>query len=249
MSTLVTEPRPSAKSVWTNRIYAKMFTAYAISSFGEWFDAFAIQVLVAYRWQADPIMIALIPVMMALPGILLGVAIFSLIMVIPGARVLYGTIWLLFIGLFIAAVPIAIRGAEGSVKQIGIELYEASRVNGAGRARGWLGTIAPLLKPGVGAAWFIAAVIIASNVAVPLLLSTPRTSVLAVEALVRYREGFVQLASAMILVNLLVWVLAYLAIVLANLIGASITERRNRARAKEHIELLEPKSDKDEVWS
>ncbi|PQP86598.1 MFS transporter [Paenibacillus sp. AR247] len=72
MSTLVTEPRPSTKSVWTNRIYAKMFTAYAISSFGEWFDAFAIQVLVAYRWQADPLMIALIPVMMALPGILLG---------------------------------------------------------------------------------------------------------------------------------------------------------------------------------
>ncbi|OZB93486.1 MFS transporter [Paenibacillus sp. XY044] len=69
---LATEPRPPAKSVWANRIYAKMFTAYAISSFGEWFDAFAIQVLVAYRWQADPLMIALIPVMMALPGILLG---------------------------------------------------------------------------------------------------------------------------------------------------------------------------------
>ncbi|WP_068614024.1 MFS transporter [Paenibacillus tuaregi] len=69
---LVTEPQPSAKSVWANRIYAKMFTAYAISSFGEWFDAFAIEVLVAYRWQADPLMIALIPVMMALPGILLG---------------------------------------------------------------------------------------------------------------------------------------------------------------------------------
>jgi MFS family permease len=49
-----------------------MYTAYAISSFGDWFDTFAIQILVAFRWRADPYMIALIPVMLALPGILFG---------------------------------------------------------------------------------------------------------------------------------------------------------------------------------
>jgi MFS family permease len=59
-------------SIWSNRIFTKMYSAYAISSFGEWFDAFAIEILVAYRWHADPFMIALIPVMMALPGILFG---------------------------------------------------------------------------------------------------------------------------------------------------------------------------------
>jgi len=49
-----------------------MFAAHAIASFGDWFDAIAIQVMVAYRWGADPLMIALIPVVMALPGLLLG---------------------------------------------------------------------------------------------------------------------------------------------------------------------------------
>ncbi|MWV46440.1 MFS transporter [Paenibacillus sp. HJL G12] len=59
-------------SVWANKTFTRMFTAYAMASFGEWFDAFAIEILVAYRWHADPFMIALIPVMMALPGIVLG---------------------------------------------------------------------------------------------------------------------------------------------------------------------------------
>lgn len=59
-------------SIWKNPVFTKMYSAYAVSSFGEWFDVFAIEILVAYRWHADPFMIALIPVMIALPGILFG---------------------------------------------------------------------------------------------------------------------------------------------------------------------------------
>ena len=69
-ASFISSKRPA--SVWSNRTFSKMFSAYAFSSFGEWFDAFAIEILVAYRWHADPFMIAFIPVMMALPGILLG---------------------------------------------------------------------------------------------------------------------------------------------------------------------------------
>lgn len=72
MSTVSSAPGSRPASIWGNRTYSKMFAAYAMASFGEWFDAFAIEILVAYRWHADPFMIALIPVMMALPGILLG---------------------------------------------------------------------------------------------------------------------------------------------------------------------------------
>lgn len=59
-------------SVWKNRTWVKMFSAYTISTFGDWFDIIAIAVLIAYRWQASAMEIALIPVMYALPGILLG---------------------------------------------------------------------------------------------------------------------------------------------------------------------------------
>ncbi|WJH27275.1 MFS transporter [Paenibacillus sp. CC-CFT742] len=63
--------RPST-SLWTNFRFMRMFIAYALATFGDWFDALAIQILVVYRWGADPLIIALIPVCMAVPGILLG---------------------------------------------------------------------------------------------------------------------------------------------------------------------------------
>jgi len=72
MSTTASVSTVPQTSVWRNRIFTKMYSAYAISSFGDWFDAFAIEILVAFRWRADPYMIALIPVMLALPGILFG---------------------------------------------------------------------------------------------------------------------------------------------------------------------------------
>lgn len=72
MSTATSVSTEAQASVWHNRIFTKMYSAYAISSFGDWFDAFAIEILVAFRWRADPLMIALIPVMIALPGILFG---------------------------------------------------------------------------------------------------------------------------------------------------------------------------------
>ncbi|UPK43718.1 MFS transporter [Paenibacillus pabuli] len=62
----------SSKSLWTNIRFMRMFIAYALATFGDWFDALAIQVMVAYRWGADPLIIALIPVCMAVPGIVLG---------------------------------------------------------------------------------------------------------------------------------------------------------------------------------
>lgn len=60
----------SRSALWSIRSYRSMFSAYALASFGDWFDALAIQVLVVYRWGIDPFMMALIPVCMALPAVL-----------------------------------------------------------------------------------------------------------------------------------------------------------------------------------
>lgn len=59
-------------SLLKNKVYMRVYSAFATTTFGDWFDALAIQVLVGYRWQASPLMLALIPVSIALPGILLG---------------------------------------------------------------------------------------------------------------------------------------------------------------------------------
>lgn len=166
-----------------------------------------------------------------LPGILLGVTMFSMVMVLPSTRSLFGTVWLLFAAFFIAAIPVAVRAADGPVRQIAPELYEASRVHGAGPVRAWLSTVLPLLPPGVMAAWFVSAVVISSNVAVPFLLSTPQTTLLPVEAMTRYRQGDVGLAASLILINLAGWLAAGLSLVLlGRLVAARHRLRRALAR-------------------
>lgn len=59
-------------SLLHNKVYMRVYSAYATAAFGDWFDSLAIQVLVGYRWHASPLMLALIPVAVALPSVLLG---------------------------------------------------------------------------------------------------------------------------------------------------------------------------------
>ncbi|WP_019913039.1 MFS transporter [Paenibacillus sp. HW567] len=61
-----------AASLLYNKVYMRVYSAFATATFGDWFDTLAIQVLVGYRWQVSPLMLALIPVSIALPSILLG---------------------------------------------------------------------------------------------------------------------------------------------------------------------------------
>ncbi|MYL70539.1 MFS transporter [Halobacillus litoralis] len=59
-------------SIWKNRNFVTFFSANALSNLGNWFDFVAVLILFRYTWQADPLLIALIPVMYAVPSILLG---------------------------------------------------------------------------------------------------------------------------------------------------------------------------------
>ncbi|WP_158598319.1 MFS transporter [Falsibacillus albus] len=59
-------------SIWQDRNFIKYFTANALSNLGNWFDFVAVLILFRYSWKADPMLIALIPIMYAIPSILLG---------------------------------------------------------------------------------------------------------------------------------------------------------------------------------
>ncbi len=64
--------KTAAGSVWENRVFKRIFAAYTVSTFGDWVDHIAIIMLFGYVWRANPVLIALIPVTSALPGVLLG---------------------------------------------------------------------------------------------------------------------------------------------------------------------------------
>lgn len=54
-----------------NHTFRQVFIVYMLTTFGDWFDALAIQVVVGYRWGVSSFMLALIPIAIALPGIML----------------------------------------------------------------------------------------------------------------------------------------------------------------------------------
>ncbi|RIX52128.1 MFS transporter [Paenibacillus nanensis] len=55
-----------------NRSFAKIFAAYGLSAFGDYFDFMAVSILLGFVWKADAMTIALYPLCFALPGILFG---------------------------------------------------------------------------------------------------------------------------------------------------------------------------------
>jgi MFS family permease len=68
----MTASQQAGASLLRNKVYMRVYSAFAAATFGDWFDTLAIQVIVGYRWHAGPLMLALIPVANALPSILLG---------------------------------------------------------------------------------------------------------------------------------------------------------------------------------
>jgi MFS transporter, DHA3 family, macrolide efflux protein len=59
-------------SIWRNQDFIKFFSANALSNLGNWFDFIAVLILFKYTWNAEPMLIALIPVMYAIPSTLFG---------------------------------------------------------------------------------------------------------------------------------------------------------------------------------
>ncbi|MFJ8066006.1 MFS transporter [Psychrobacillus sp. NPDC096426] len=59
-------------SIWRNGNFIKFFTANTLANLGNWFDFVGVLILFRYTWKADPMLIALIPIMYAIPSILLG---------------------------------------------------------------------------------------------------------------------------------------------------------------------------------
>ncbi|MFF2889359.1 MFS transporter [Paenibacillus sp. NPDC057967] len=53
-----------------NRSFAKMFAAYGLAAFGDYFDFMAVSILLGFIWKADAMTLALVPLSFAVPSIL-----------------------------------------------------------------------------------------------------------------------------------------------------------------------------------
>jgi len=163
----------------------------------------------------------------AIPGVLVGLALLTAYMPVPGLQKLIGTPVMLILGFIVVATPIATRAVEGGVVQIATELEESARISGASKATTLFTVVVPLVLPSFFAGWFIAAIGVAGNLALPVLLSSPTMRTAAVTAYDLYNQGHTAQAAALFLVLL---VAVGLAGAVAWVLFAGVTRLLKRVR-------------------
>lgn len=115
---------------------------------------------------------------LAIPGIVLGVGLF--LAYTRGPVVLYGTLWILFLGFLTIELPAAFQQLRASFRSVHPELEEASRILGADRLVTLRRITAPLLKSGVIAGWCLIFIGVVRELSAAVMLATSSTKVLSV---------------------------------------------------------------------
>lgn len=138
----------------------------------------------------------------ALPGLVLALAYMFAILYIPAFRPLYGTAALMTIVLIVATIPVSSRIAEGALAQLSPELEEAGAISGAGRMRVLVSIVLRLVLPSFLAGWFLAALFIIGNLAVPLLLAPPKVTPVSMAAYELFLSGEMSTGAALFMIIL-----------------------------------------------
>ena len=128
----------------------------------------------------------------AIPGIIIAVALIILYLTPPlNAVPIYGSLFIIGLGLVIGFLPFTTRIMNGAVIQIHRELDEASYVSGVTRLRTLLHVTLPLLAPAFVAGWILAAVRSMRSFSTPLLLGGPGNEVLAIRMWGYWEDGLI----------------------------------------------------------
>ena len=117
----------------------------------------------------------------AIPGVTIGIALIYLYLNPPlNYLPLYGTIWIIVLGLSVGYAAFGSRAMNGAVTQIHIELEEAGKVSGASWGTIMRRIIFPLLLPAFVGGWIWVASHSLRSFSVPLILSSKNSIVLSV---------------------------------------------------------------------
>jgi iron(III) transport system permease protein len=114
----------------------------------------------------------------AIPGIVLGVALFLSYTRPP--FVLYGTLWILLIAFVTISLPAAYQQLQAAFRTVHPELEDASRILGATRLTALRQITAPLLRNGVIATWCFIFVGVIRELSAAIMLFTSETKVVSV---------------------------------------------------------------------
>lgn len=139
----------------------------------------------------------------ALPGIVLALAYMFAVLYVPAFRGLYGSAFLMTLVLIVATIPVSSRIAEGALAQLSPELEEAGRTSGAGSLRVLVTIVLRLVIPSFLSGWFLSALFISGNLAVPMLLAPPGLQPVSLIAYQQFLLGNMSQGAALFIIILL----------------------------------------------
>ncbi|MSP49723.1 MAG: iron ABC transporter permease [Alphaproteobacteria bacterium] len=148
------------------------------------------------RWVLD--YVSLVP--LGLPGIVMAVAVLQFWLATPFP--LYGTLAILLLAYVARYVPLGVRAADVSLRQIDPSLEQSARTLGAS----WLVTMReialPLMRPGLFAGWLLVFVPAIQELSASILLFSSGSITLAVAVFNLYESGLSEQACALAIVNM-----------------------------------------------
>jgi iron(III) transport system permease protein len=115
---------------------------------------------------------------LALPGLVLGVALIFIYLRSP--LPIYGTLFILFIAYFTRYMPYGMRYASSSLAQISTELEDSARMSGGTWFDTFRRVVIPLMMPGILAGWVYVMIVSIRELSSSILLYSHNTRVLAV---------------------------------------------------------------------
>ena len=149
---------------------------------------------------------ALVP--LGLPGIVMAVALIQFWLTMPIA--LYGTLTILLLAYVGRYIPLGVRAANTSLRQIDASLEESARVLGASWARTLREVTLPLIRPGLFAGWLLVFVPVIQELSASILLFSSSSITLAVAVYNLYETGYTEPVAALAMVNVAIISIALL---------------------------------------
>ena len=143
---------------------------------------------------------ALIP--LGLPGIVMAVALIQFWLKMPIA--LYGTLTILLLAYAGRYVPLGVRAANASLRQIDPSLEESARILGASWGVTMREVTLPLIRPGLFAGWLLVFVPAIQELSASILLFSSSSITLAVAVYNLYETGYTEPVAALAIINVVI---------------------------------------------
>jgi iron(III) transport system permease protein len=139
---------------------------------------------------------------LGLPGIVMAVALIQFWLAMPLA--LYGTLMILLLAYVGRYIPLGVRAANASLRQVDSTLEESAKILGAS----WLTTMReitlPLIRPGLVAGWLLVFVPVIQELSASILLFSSSSITLAVAVFNLYETGYIEPVAALAIVNMVI---------------------------------------------